>query len=364
VAAEYSFVDVSERGARKQDKWPSVIVPRAAIDAEIERLASIARPSTGRRSVAVVHPSNTGPVPAFAPGIDVTIEVLKPGEESPPIARNSTMVDMCIRGDGAASIGTTTFAVERFDVWNTPSMDTYAYRNTGKDLFVRMSYSNAPLLERLEVHYIDPHPKIADAARMAGEGDKPRARDQAESISLDGEGARLLGYEYLIDIDTVEWKPLLWRWKDVNPHLDKVYARDKRYTGRHLYLLYNPATERRMGTSPCFFATIAKYPPDKLDIAHRHVSAAINYYFIGHGRSAVMGKKLEWEAGDLHLSAPGWAVHHHGSRNDGFCALTIQDHPLHIAMDSLLWQENLQAPILKLGSQKGFETNLAELELT
>jgi hypothetical protein len=224
-----------------------------------------------------------------------------------------------------------------------------------------MSYSNAPLLEKLEVHYVDTKPKMIDTSSPAA-GDKPRARDLAESIDLGAEGARLLGYEYLVDIDTVEWKPLLWKWTDVEPHLEKVYARDKRYTGRHLYLLYNPATERRMGTSPCFFATIAKYPPDKLDIPHRHVSAAINYYFVGHGRSNVMGKKLEWEAGDLHLSAPGWAVHNHGSRENGFCALTIQDHPLHIAMDSLLWQETLQAPILKLGSQKGFETNLTALE--
>ena len=116
MSAGYSFVDVSETKARKQDKWPSLIVPRAAIDAEIERLASIARPSTGRRTASVVHPSNTGPVPAFAPGIDVTIEVLKPGEETPPIARNSSMVDMCIRGNGTGTIGGTTFGVERFDV--------------------------------------------------------------------------------------------------------------------------------------------------------------------------------------------------------------------------------------------------------
>ena len=363
MSDSHSFTDVSAGTPRKQHFWPTLIVPRAAIEAEIERLASIDRPASGRRASAISHPSNTGPVPAFAPGIDVTIEVLKPGEESMPVSRNSTMVDMCIRGAGTARIGARSFGVERFDVWNTPSMDPTSYRNDGSDLFVRMSYSNAPLLEKLEIHYVDTKPKMIDAAALAA-GDKPRARDLAESIDLGAEGARLLGYEYLVDIDTVEWKPLLWKWKDVEPHLEKVYARDKRYTGRHLYLLYNPATERRMGTSPCFFATIAKYPPDKLDIPHRHVSAAINYYFIGHGRSAVMGRKLEWEAGDLHLSAPGWAVHHHGSRHDGFCALTIQDHPLHIAMDSLLWQENLQAPILKLGSQKGFETNLAELELT
>jgi len=363
VTQPFSFVDVSEQAPRKQYHWPSVIVPRASIDAEIERLASVARPSTGYRSTAVSHPANTGLVPAFAPGIDVTIEVLKPGEVSPPISRNSTMVDMCICGSGVATIGAKSFEVERFDVWNTPSMAPYSYRNDGNDLFVRMSYSNAPLLERLEVHYVDRNPKLVSDAATPSSEPKGRARDQAEAIDLGPDGARLLGYEYLIDIDTVEWKPLLWKWKEVDPHLDKVHRRDLRYTGRHLYLLYNPATERRMGTSPCFFATIAKYPPDKIDQPHRHVSAAINYYFIGHGKSAVMGKRLEWEAGDLHLSAPGWAVHHHGSREQGFCALTIQDHPLHIAMDSLLWQETMKAPILKLGSQMGFQTNLAELEV-
>lgn len=364
MAEGFSFVDMSERKPRKQDKWPSIIVPRAAIDGEIERLASIARPGSGRRSSAVDHPSNTGPAPAFAPGIDVTIEVLKPGEETPPIMRNSSMVDMCIRGTGTARIGATTYGVERFDVWNTPSMQPYTYRNEGKDLFVRLSYSNAPLLERLEVHYIDEKPKLVDARAMAAAAeDKPRSRDQAEAIDLGSDGARLLGYEYLVDIDTVEWKALLWRWKDVEPHLEKVYTRDTRYTGRHLYLLYNPATGRRMGTAPNFFATIAKYPPGKVDLPHRHVSAAINYYFVGHGKSTVLGKQLEWEAGDLHLSAPGWAVHHHSSRHEGFCALTIQDHPLHIAMDSLLWQENMQSPILKLGSQKGFETNITDLQL-
>ena len=361
MSDSFEFHDVSDRLPRKQEFWPTLIVPRAAIDAEIERLASVDRPASGRRASTVEHPSNTGPVPAFAPGIDVTIEVLKPGEESLPIARNSSMVDMCIRGAGVATIGRDTFAVEQFDVWNTPSMHPYRYRNDGRDLFVRMSYSNAPLLERLEVHYVDTKPKFADRDDLPTPPGA-RARDKAESIDLGSEGAKLLGYEYLVDIETVEWKPLLWKWRDVNPHLEKVYSRDKRYTGRHLYLLYNPATERRMGTSPCFFATIAKYPPDKVDMPHRHVSAAINYYFIGHGKSNVMGRRLEWEAGDLHLSAPGWAVHHHGSREQGFCALTIQDHPLHIAMDSLLWQETMQAPILKLGSQQGFQTNIGDLQ--
>lgn len=357
----FSFHDVGDRPPRKQQFWPTLIVPRAAIDAEIERLASVALPVSGRRAVAMAHPSNDGPIPAFAPGMDVTVEVLKPGEESLPIARNSSMVDMCIRGTGCATIGTQTFSVERFDVWNTPSMQPYRYRNDGKDLFVRISYSNAPLLERLEVHYVDTEPRFASTGQVSDEKSTARARDTAEAIDLGANGAQLLGYEYLVDIDVVDWKPLLWKWHDVEPHLQKVYTRDTSYTGRHLYLLYNPATERRMGTSASFFATIAKYPPGKVDQPHRHVSAAINYYFMGHGKSNVMGRQLEWEAGDLHLSAPGWAVHHHASREQGFCALTIQDHPLHIAMDSLLWQESLRAPILKLGSQQqGFQTNIAD----
>ena len=39
-----------------------------------------------------------------------------------------------------------------------------------------------------------------------------------------------------------------------------------------------------------------------------------------------------------------------------------EDHPLHIAADSLIWEEDLyQGPILTLGSQRGFQTNLADM---
>jgi gentisate 1,2-dioxygenase len=358
----HTFTDVSDAKPRKQEFWPTLIVPRAAIDAEIERLASIARPASGRRAAAISHPYNKGPVPAFAPGIDVTLEVLRPGEESAPIARNSTMVDMCIRGAGAAKIGTKSFAVEQFDVWNTPSMDPYVYRNDGRDLFVRLSYSNAPLLERLEVHYVDTNPQQVEVEGTPSGEPRGRARDAAESIDLGAEGARLLGYEYLVDIDTVRVEAAPVALEDVNPHLGQGLQPRQALHRTAPVPAVQPGDRAAHGTSPCFFATIAKYPPDKTDQPHRHVSAAINYYFIGHGKSTVLGQRLEWEAGDLHLSAPGWAVHHHGSREQGFCALTIQDHPLHIAMDSLLWQETMKAPILKLGSQSGFQTNLTELE--
>jgi gentisate 1,2-dioxygenase len=360
---QVELVDVSGQAARPQTFWPTVVLPKASIGAEIERLASIARPADGRRASSVNHPMNTGPVPAYAPGIDVMIIVLKPGEQTVPILRSSSHVDMCIRGTGVVKTGNREFRVEKFDVWNTPSMEPQIYRNDGQDLFVRLSYSNAPLLERLEVHYVSDNaeasaPGVEGAALAA---DQRRARDAAKPIIIGSDGAQMLGYEWLIDIDTVESKALHWPWKEVSPHLENVYGMDLAYTGRHLYVLYNPATERRIGTSHSFFATIAKLPPGKVDKPHRHSSAAINYIMWGHGKSVVNGEKIEWQEGDLHFSAPGWSVHNHASREQGFMALTIQDHPLHIAMESLLWQETLKSPILKLGSDQGIQTNLSSV---
>lgn len=362
---QITLVDVSGAPQRQQAFWPTVVLTRAAIEEEVDRLASLPRPASGRRAASINHPMNPGPVPAFAPGIDVHIEVLKPGEKTDLLMRNSSRIDICIRGSGVVRIGQTQFQVEKFDVWNTPSMEPFSYRNDSDDLFVRLSYSNAPLLEKLEVHYTDLDPgaslKEAAVAQATDQATPPpqRARDMAKPIPVGSEGAQMLGYEWLVDIDTVESKALHWPWRDIAPHLENVYGMDKAYTGRHLYVLYNPATERRIGTSHSFFATIAKLPPGKVDKPHRHSSVAINYIMWGKGKSVVNGQKIEWEAGDLHFSAPGWSVHNHASREEGFVALTIQDHPLHIAMESLLWQETLKDPINKLGSNdSGIQTNL------
>ncbi|WP_424919398.1 cupin domain-containing protein [Achromobacter animicus] len=360
---QIGLVDVSGKPAREQAFWPTVVLRKAVIEAEIERLASLPQPANGVRASAVNHPMNKGPVPAYAPGIDVHIIVLKPGEESAPVLRNSSRVDMCIRGTGLVKTGNKEFRVEKYDVWNTPSMQPQVVRNDGQELFVRLSYSNAPLLERLEVHFVDEKPQMAtqsaEGAAMAA--DQRRARDASTPIPIGADGAQMLGYEWLVDIDTIDSKALHWPWKEVSPHLENVYGMDLAYTGRHLYVLYNPATERRIGTSPSFFATIAKLPPGKVDRPHRHTSAAINYIMWGHGKSVVNGEKIEWEEGDLHFSAPGWSVHNHASREQGFMALTIQDHPLHIANESLLWQETLKSPILKLGTDYGIQTNLSSV---
>jgi len=42
---QIKLIDVSGALAREQAFWPTVVLPRAAIDAEIERLASLPRPA-------------------------------------------------------------------------------------------------------------------------------------------------------------------------------------------------------------------------------------------------------------------------------------------------------------------------------
>lgn len=364
----YRFVDVSGAKPREQNMWPSIVIPKEAIDEEIGRLQDIGRPDNGRRASLIVHPESTQPGLGLAPGIDVTINVLNPGERCLNVRKNSNMVEICISGSGVAICDGKQTRVSKFDVWNTPSMAIHSYYNDGKEPWVRLSYSNAPLLEKLEVHYVEefegdtpPSDEGKKAAAIAGANSAVRARDLALREQITEEGAHLLGYEWLIDIDVIESKSLHWPWEVVQKYLPSVEDIARGYNGRRLFVLYNPATERRIGTTHSFFATISSSPPDNHHIPHRHSSVAMNYYLRGRGYSKVNGQRLDWKAGDLILSAPGWAMHSHHSGDETTSALTIQDHPLQIAMESLIWQERIDQPILTLGREAGFESNRAQL---
>jgi gentisate 1,2-dioxygenase len=185
---------------------------------------------------------------------------------------------------------------------------------------------------------------------------------QLPTFTIGEDGAALMPYETLISPSAVPSKCLHWPWKTVKEQLDKLAALGESYQGRRLYLLFNPRTDRFNGTTPNFFSTITIRPPGIVDKPHRHVSSAINYYFRGSGYSRVEGKRYEWKAGDLMVSAPGWAVHNHASYDDEpVYELTIQDQPLNIYMESLLWQEDLAHPAKILGTDEGFATNRAAL---
>jgi gentisate 1,2-dioxygenase len=260
-------------------------------------------------------------------------------------------------------------------VWNHPAWSTYWYANDTDQLQVRLTYSNAALLEKLGVHLVDEQPGQAGATGAPLETtpesvaaapevpvDDPSRTSPFGTFELD-QGAWLMPYERLINPTAVTSGPLHWPWHQVKAHLDKLVALGDTYRGRRLYLLYNPVTGRTNGTTPNFFATMTIRPPGIVDRPHRHVSAAINYYFHGSGRSVVAGRRYDWEAGDLMLSAPGWAIHHHASGpDDHVYELTVQDQPLNIAMESLLWQEDLRRPARVLGTESGFDTNRSIVE--
>lgn len=341
--------------------WPPVLISRAEIDAEIERLASIPRPANGRRQSLFVHPSADPRYPGLNPGVRVSMDVLLPGEETAPIRHNSTQVNFCIRGEGLTIVGGRRIAFKQYDVWNHPSYIPYRHVNNSRDLQVRFTYSNAPLLEMLRVHLVDENPPLAaEMSLVSAEAEHDeRKKSPFGTFPIDEEGALLMPYEILVNPPAVESKAHHWPWRVVQENLDKLTALGKDYVGRRLYLMYNPLTGRSNGTTPSFFATITIRPPRIIDRPHRHVSSAINYYFQGSGYSVVEGRRYEWRAGDLMVSAPGWAVHNHASYDEPVYELTVQDQPLHIMMESLLWQESMKAPATVLGSNIGFATNRA-----
>jgi len=346
--------------------WPALVMPGEEIEREIARLASIRLTQGARRRSFIVHPDSTQPGRSLAPGIEVALNVLLPGEKTTLRLENASQVSFCMTGSAICNVGGRTLMFEMFDTWNIPSMNAYSYENNGSVPTAFLSYSNAPLLRKLNVYYVEDNPVTVGSTDAGNKKmESKRARDLSLNVPIGSDGASLLGYEYLIDIDVRPSIPLLWPWKEVSKHLVEVEhlggANSSGYRGRHVAILYNPATGRRIGTTHSFFASIAQFPPGRVDIPHRHTSAAINYIFAGSGWSKVDSRTFAWKSGDLMLSAPGWAVHNHASGNEGCRILTVQDHPLHIANESLIWQESLKGPIVKLGSEAGIQTNLGEI---
>ncbi len=353
------FVDRSGASATPIEEkiWPPVVIPAAQIAEEVERLSSLPRPANGRRACMIVHPLADGPGLGLAPGIRVTLEVLLPGERTSPIRHNSSQVCFCIEGSGFSVVGGKKIDFSRYDVWNTPALSTYFHANDSGERQVRLTYSNAALLESLRVHFVDEHPPEESPVPPGPAQEGLEAHPVAHVFPMGSSGPLLMSYERLINPDVVPQPVMQWRWPEVKKELDKLMSLGASYRGRRLYLLYNPATGRTNGTTNNFFATMTVRPPGIVDRPHRHASAAINYFFSGSGWSRVAGKRYEWSVGDLMLTAPGWAIHNHASNDEPVYELTIQDSPVHIAMDSLMWQEDLKLPPRLLGSQSGFATN-------
>ncbi len=352
----YKFIDRTDVKSGPPRLIPPVVIKKKEIDAEIERLASLAPPANGRRESRVAHPL-TGTGDGLAYTIGVSICVLKPGERTRPMRHNAALVDFCIRGRGHTIIDGSRINFDQYDIWTTPPWSVFEHVNETDQVQVRLSYSNSPLLEKLNVYIAEDDPQMNLTAAGTQEKFDSTKISPFGTFPLSEDGGYLMPYEKLINPDRIEVKPLHWPWEKVKAELDKLRDLGKKYVGRRLYLMYDPATGRTNGTTHTFFATITIRPKNIVDRPHRHVSAAVNYYFHGRGYSTVEGQRYEWEAGDLMLSAPGWAVHNHASKDEDVYELTIQDQPMHLALGSLIWQEDLRGEPKLLGLSSGFATN-------
>lgn len=363
---EFGFATPSAAAAVADLPWAPLLVPKEAIEREVDRLLDEApvtglRDATGLRAASVVHPRAIDGIPSLTPVTEVTIHVLKPGERTPPRRGNHALLETTVSGEGTVHMGTA-FRVERHDVWTVPPMQVYSHHNTGRTPWVWLSYSNAPLLRRSGGYWAETLPAGTlavprePAVSVTGDLGARYNRLNAPAHRL-ATAADLRGYEYLTDIEPVANPPRHWAWKDMAPYLPIHAGCNNDPAKRNIWLLYNPATERRQGTTPVHFATYGGAAPGTPPYAgargHVHISASINYHIRGYGHSIVGGERIDWKAGDLLFSAPGWVEHAHYHGAEGWTVLTVQDHPLHIAMGSLLWQENPGDPILSLGNEDG-----------
>lgn len=357
IEACVQFRPVVAPSAAMLEVWEPIRVRRAEIERQIEQLVAMAPLIGQRRSVEIVHPRAGAMNKGFTPGLSVSVNVLNPGETIRLDRDNANRVEFGLAGDGALQVASKKLAMKKWTTVSIPSMAVREYRNAGSDPLVWLSYSNQPALERLGIYYSDDRASAGECASEANpvspELSNRYVRQNAPDHPILDDGARLRGYEFLTDIEVSEDKPLSWPWEDILPYLSRVQGDQKRL----IMLMYNPATGSRNGTTSSFFATITSVPGGAPLIpparGHRHSSFAVNYHFEGSGASIVDGQRIEWEAGDLLLSAPSWAEHAHGTTEQGASILTIQDHPFQIGLRSLIWQEDMDGPILALGSEPG-----------
>jgi gentisate 1,2-dioxygenase len=354
-----NFATPSTGAPVDRDAWGAFLVPKEAIDSEISRL-SAGVPNNGYRASSFVHPQAEDGIPSFTPVTEVVLNVLNPGERTPVRRGNYSLLETSILGGGRASVTTTHFPIQVNDVWTVPPMKPYYYENTTDQVWAWLSYSNAALLRRIGAYWAEdnlPIPEPVAVTESAPAVEQKYTRKNGPIHTLGSTGTELRSYEYLTDIEPVPNPPLHWTWSEVAPYLPIHPGDNSDPNKRGIWLLYNPATERRQGTTPVHFATYAAASPGTPPYAgkrgHFHTSASINYHRTGHGYSIVDGKRVDWKAGDLLFSAPSWLEHAHYVGQDGWTVLTVQDHPMQIALGSLLWQENPNDPILSLGNEEG-----------
>ncbi|MCI4644387.1 MAG: hypothetical protein MRY64_06350 [Hyphomonadaceae bacterium] len=339
--------------------WSPFLVKRHLIEDQIGALSDARMEDGEIRARSIVHPMCQDAIESLTPATEVTLNVLLPGETRTVVRDNANRIELCLQGEGRVSAGRD-LEVNRHDVWTIPPMQPFTYEVQGSKPLVWLSYANTALLRRLGAYVKETGPftlKEETKGVLTDEKKSAYSRHGAPDILMPDGIARLRGYEHLTDIEEIDSRAMHWAWRDIEPRLPLAPGEMAGTDKRNIWLLYNPATGRRQGTTGTYFATYGGCGPDipayAGDRGHRHTSASINYHTRGSGSSIVDGERICWEEGDLLYSAPAWLEHAHYHGPNGWTVLTVQDHPMHIAMGSLLWQEDMTGPIYSLGAGEG-----------
>ena len=333
---------------------PAAVWRKAEIEREIARLMEMS-PNGGRRMVTLAH-ADTDESLGNSFVIGVSISVLAPGEVSRPHRHTHSVINYVREGFGHSVIDGRLIKWGPGDIFNTPGWsDHQHFAAPDSPPVVRFSFSDRPLHEKLGLSMY----QVAEVETL-----EPSEQDALEVVPppppvapsgpvLTEDGAQLLTYAQMLRPEATWDAPLVWHFDDIKPYLDELDNDDPTFNGRRVVVLYHPGTGVSQGTTKTLTAFLGIIVPGEEHTAHRHTSAAINYYLTGSGYSIVGGQRFEWEAGDLAL-APAWAPHRHSNDGDETVwGITIHDAPLLYHAGSLLWQEVLGDEIGVLGRGSG-----------
>jgi len=123
-AKSFYFADRTGITEEKIELIPPVVIPKEAIDTEVERLASLPAPANGRRESRVVNPL-TGVGDGLAPGIEVSISRVEPGRAefaNPPPFLSGEFLHPGRRAD---IVDGKNIHYSLYDVWTTPPWVVY-----------------------------------------------------------------------------------------------------------------------------------------------------------------------------------------------------------------------------------------------
>ncbi|OIW31444.1 gentisate 1,2-dioxygenase [Coniochaeta ligniaria NRRL 30616] len=110
-------------------------------------------------------------------------------------------------------------------------------------------------------------------------------------------------------------QPHIWKYKDTLPHLStagKIVPQED--AERRVLMLVNPTMSAPF-TTDTIYGGLQLVNPGETAPAHRHIAFAARFIIEGNGFTAVEGKKMSLQRGDV-VVTPTWHWHDHGNESD------------------------------------------------